>query len=63
MSSLYIYKLKINSKLQEKTFARWDISIHHVPTVSRVNLEAKVLFLMFWSTKKSSLRLSWNYHK
>ena len=49
IASLYIYKLKMNAKLQEKSLARWDISINHVPTVSCVNLEAKVLFLMFWS--------------
>ena len=56
MASLYIYKLKINAKLQEKTFARWDMSIHHVPTVSCVNLKVKVLFLMFWSVVMVDLR-------
>ena len=38
---LYIYKLKINAKLQEKTLARWDLSIHHVLTVSCVNLRSQ----------------------
>ena len=56
MASLYIYKLKINAKLQEKTFARWDMSIHHVPTVSCVNLKVKVLFSMFWSVVMVDLR-------
>ena len=41
MASLYIYKLKINEKLQEKTLARRDMSIHHVPTISRVNLQSQ----------------------
>ena len=41
MASLYIYKLKINAKLQEKTFAWCDMSIHHVPTVSRVHLRSQ----------------------
>ena len=36
LPSLYIYKLK-KAKLQEKTLARWDMSIHHVPTLSCVN--------------------------
>ena len=40
MASLYIYKLKINGKLQEKTLARWDMLIYHVPTVSCVNLQS-----------------------
>ena len=38
MAFLYIYKLKINAKLQEKTLVRWDMSIHHLPTVSWVDL-------------------------
>ena len=41
MASMYIYKLKINAKLQEKTRAWWDMSIHHVPTVSCVNLRSQ----------------------
>ena len=51
MYFLYIYKLKINVKLQEKTLAKWDMSIHHVPIAYlAVSIsEAKVLFLMFWS--------------
>ena len=51
MYFLYIYKLKINVKLQEKNLAKWDKSIHHVPTAYlAVSIsEAKVLFLMFWS--------------
>ena len=53
---LYIYKLKMNAKLQEKSLARWDISINHVPTVNCVNLEAKVLFLMFWSVAMVDLK-------
>ena len=31
--------LKINAKLQEKTFARWDIPFHHVRIISFVNLQ------------------------
>ena len=41
MASLYIYNLKINAKLQEKTLARWDMSIHHLPTVSSTNLRSQ----------------------
>ena len=41
MTSLYIYKLNINTKLQEKTLGRLDMSIHHVPTVSCVNLRSQ----------------------
>ena len=37
VASLYIYKLKINAKLQENTLARWGISIS----------EAKILFQCF----------------
>ena len=37
MASLYIYKLKINAKLQGKTLATWDMSIYHVPTVRCIN--------------------------
>ena len=47
MASLYIYKLKINAKLQEKTFARWDMSIHYVPTVSCVNVRSQSFFKCF----------------
>ena len=32
-ASLCIYKLKIKAKLREKTLARWEMSIYHVPTV------------------------------
>ena len=38
MASMYIYKLKIHAKLQEKTLARWHMSTHQVPTVSCINL-------------------------
>ena len=41
MASLYIYKLKINAKLQEKTLERWDMSIHHAPTISCVNIRSQ----------------------
>ena len=41
MVSLYIYKLKINAKFQEKTLANWDMSIHHVLTVSCVNPQSQ----------------------
>ena len=69
MASSYIYKLKINAKLQERTLARWDISIHHVPTVSCVNLQTQsFVFIIlischgrFKATKKSSPRMPWNY--
>ena len=40
-TSLYIWKLKINAKLQEKALMRWDMSIHHVPTVSCINLQSQ----------------------
>ena len=56
MASWYIYKLKINAKLQERTLARWDISIHHVPTVSCVNLQTHFLFLLFWSVAMVDLK-------
>ena len=58
MASLYIYKLKINAKLQEKALARWDMLIHHVPTVIT---EAKVLFLMFWSGAMVDLKQRRNW--
>ena len=69
MASLYIYKLKINAKLQEKTLARWDMSIHHVPTLSCVRIRNQrfifnILFRchgLFKATKKLSLVMSWNY--
>ena len=59
-SNFPIYKLKINVKLQEKTLARWDLSIYHVPTVSCVNLRSQsfvfnVLISCHWlfkTTKK-----------
>ena len=68
-ASLYIYNLKINAKLQEKTLARWDMSIHHVSTVSCVSLRSQRFVFnvlischdRFKATKKSSLHLSWNY--
>ena len=41
ITSLCIYKLKINPKLQEKTFERWAMSFHHVPTVSCVDLRSQ----------------------
>ena len=41
MASLYIYKLKVNAKLQEKSSGRWDMSIHHEPTISYVNLQSQ----------------------
>ena len=41
MASLYIYKMKINAKLQEKTLARRDLPMHHVPTVNCVNLRSQ----------------------
>ena len=69
MASLYIYKLQANAKLQEKTHAKWDMSIHHVPTISCVNLRSQsFVFNVFISrhgwfkaTKKLSLHISWNY--
>ena len=65
MASLYIYKLKLNAKLQEKTLARSDMPIHHVPTVSCVNLRSQSFVFnvlischgQFEETKKSSLRM------
>ena len=68
-SNFPIYKLKINVKLQEKTLARWDLSIYHVPTVSCVNLRSQSFVFnvlischgRFEPTKKLSLRMSWNY--
>ena len=42
MASLYIYKLKINAKLQEKSIARWGLSIHHVPIEAVSISEAKL---------------------
>ena len=64
-----VHKLKINAKLQEKTLARWDMSIHHVPTVSCVSLGSPNFVFniliryhgRFKATKKSSLRISSNY--
>ena len=69
MASLYIYKLKIKAKLQEKTLARWGMSIHHVSTVNCVNLRSQSFVFKFlnscrgWfkATIKSSLRMPWNY--
>ena len=69
MASLYIYKLETNAKLQEKTLARWDMSVHHVPTVSCVNLQSQSFVFnvlinyhgRFKVTKKSSMCMSWNY--
>ena len=45
MASLFIYKLKINPKLQEKTLARSAVSV----------FEAKILFL-FWSVGMVELK-------
>ena len=43
--------VKINVKLQEKTPAKWDMSTHHVPTVSCVNLRSRNFgFNMFLMT-------------
>ena len=66
MAFLYIYMLKINAKLQEKTLARSDMSIHHVPAVSCVNLRSQSFVFnvlischgRFKATKKSNLRMS-----
>ena len=41
ITSLYIYMLKINAKLQEKSITRLDMSIHHVSTVSSVSLRSQ----------------------
>ena len=41
MASLNIYKLKIKAKLQEKTPAKRDISIQHLPTESCVDLRSQ----------------------
>ena len=50
MASLYIHKIKINAKLQEKTLARRNMSIYHVPTVSCVNLWSHhFVFIVFIS--------------
>ena len=43
MASLYIYRLKIEAKLQEKTLARWTIYLPQAVSI----FEAKILFLMF----------------
>ena len=59
MVSLYIYKLEINAKLQEKTRARWDMSIHHVPAVSCFNLWSQGL--MFWSVAMVNLKQQRNW--
>ena len=69
MASLYICKLKINAKLQGKTLARWDMSVHHVPAINSVNLQSQNFVFdvlischgRFKATKKSSLPMSWNY--
>ena len=69
MASLYNFKIKINAKLQEKTLARWDMSIHHEPTVSSVNFQSQSFVfnvLISWHGRfkaigKTSLRMSWNY--
>ena len=37
-------QLQINSTV--KTFAKWEMSIQHVPTVSCTKCKAKILFLM-----------------
>ena len=66
MASLYIYNCKINPKLQEKTLSMWDMSIHHVPTVSCANLPSQSFVFdvlmscygRFKATKKSSLCIS-----
>ena len=53
MASLYICKLKINAKLQEKTLSMWDMLIHHVLFRSVVMVDLK--------QQKSSPHVSWNY--
>ena len=61
--------VKINVKLHKKTLAKRDMSIHHLPTVSCVNLLSQSFVLnvliscygRFKATKKSSLHISWNY--
>ena len=66
---LFIYKLKINAKLKEKTLARWDMPPHHVATVNYFNLQSQSFVLnilischgRFKVTKKTSLGMSWNY--
>ena len=69
MASLYIYNLKINAILQEKILAKWDMSIHYVPTVICVNLQSQSFVFnvlisfhgQFKLTKKLSFRMPWNY--
>ena len=55
MASLYICKLEINANLQEKTLASWDMSIHHVSTVSCVSLQNQS-FYQFWSVAMVALK-------
>ena len=57
MASLYIYKLKINAKLEGKSIARGDLSIHNVPTVSCVISEAKILFLKCFEQFKAKKQI------
>ena len=69
IASMYFCKLKIYAKLQEKTLAKWNMPIHHVPTVSCVNLRSQIFICnvficcqgRFKVAKKQSLRMSWNY--
>ena len=66
MYFLYIYKLKINVKLQEKTHVNPPCT-YRVPSCVNIRSESFVFNVLiscnglFKATKKSSLYISWNY--
>ena len=66
MATSYIYKLKIKAQLREKVLVKWDMLIHHVPTVNIQSQSFDFNILIschgrFKATKKSSSRMPWNY--